>query len=177
MKAITIWQPWASLILHGFKRYEFRGWKPNDALIGQRIAIHAGARRIPNREFQVIRHQLARGGGPRMGLEDGAGEWMEEYAGVRCSSLPHGAVIATAVLESAVLADKIVGEFGVPVENDSDRGDHFNYAWKLTDVRPVMPPDFCRGKQGWWMWYPDQNALGAQLPPARPEIADAGGRP
>jgi len=26
MKALTIWQPWASLIMAGYKPYEFRGW-------------------------------------------------------------------------------------------------------------------------------------------------------
>ena len=46
MKALTIWQPWASLIAMGAKPYEFRGWKPPKSLIGQRLAIHAGARPV-----------------------------------------------------------------------------------------------------------------------------------
>jgi hypothetical protein len=41
MKALTIYQPRATLIVHGFKRYETRSWqKPLRA----RIAIHAGRR-------------------------------------------------------------------------------------------------------------------------------------
>lgn len=27
MKVLTIKQPWASLIMLGYKRFEFRGWK------------------------------------------------------------------------------------------------------------------------------------------------------
>src|SRR5690348_14114849 len=43
-KALTIWQPWASLIMMGAKPYEFRRWnfadKPHLAgLIGSRVVI------------------------------------------------------------------------------------------------------------------------------------------
>lgn len=39
MKALTIWQPWASLIMIGAKPYEFRSWQPPAWLIGKRRAI------------------------------------------------------------------------------------------------------------------------------------------
>lgn len=38
MKAITLWQPWASLIAIGAKKYETRSWKTN---YRGPIAIHA----------------------------------------------------------------------------------------------------------------------------------------
>jgi hypothetical protein len=41
MKALTLWQPWAWALFHG-KPVENRPWRPSDAMIGQRIAIHAG---------------------------------------------------------------------------------------------------------------------------------------
>lgn len=41
MKAISLWQPWASLIACGAKPYETRSWAPPRDLIGQPIAIHA----------------------------------------------------------------------------------------------------------------------------------------
>ena len=44
--ALTIWQPWASLIAAGAKPYEWRGWPAPRRLIGQRIAVHAGARKV-----------------------------------------------------------------------------------------------------------------------------------
>lgn len=39
MKALTVKEPWASLIINGYKEYEFRSWKTN---YRGRILIHAG---------------------------------------------------------------------------------------------------------------------------------------
>ena len=39
MKCLTIKQPWASLIIDGYKKYEFRSWKTN---YRGKIFIHAG---------------------------------------------------------------------------------------------------------------------------------------
>lgn len=41
MKALTIWQPWAALIVSGAKTIENRKWRPKMAL-GEIFAIHAG---------------------------------------------------------------------------------------------------------------------------------------
>lgn len=47
MRAMTIRQPWASLVVLGVKRVETRSWRAPAALIGQRIAIHASAKVPP----------------------------------------------------------------------------------------------------------------------------------
>jgi hypothetical protein len=39
MKALTIKEPWASLIINNYKEYEFRSWKTN---YRGKILIHAG---------------------------------------------------------------------------------------------------------------------------------------
>ena len=39
MKVLTIKQPWASLIVNGYKEYEFRTWKTN---FRGEFLIHAG---------------------------------------------------------------------------------------------------------------------------------------
>jgi hypothetical protein len=41
MKALTIHQPWAGLIMAGIKTIENRGWRPSIAP-GTRFAVHAG---------------------------------------------------------------------------------------------------------------------------------------
>jgi hypothetical protein len=41
MKAISLWQPWASLMADGRKIWETRHWKGPDSLIGQNVAVHA----------------------------------------------------------------------------------------------------------------------------------------
>ena len=41
MKAISLWQPWASLMADGRKKIETRHWHPPAWLLGQELAIHA----------------------------------------------------------------------------------------------------------------------------------------
>ena len=40
MKGLTIKEPWATLIIEGYKKYEFRSWKTK---YRGKILIHAGA--------------------------------------------------------------------------------------------------------------------------------------
>lgn len=42
MKALSIWQPWASAVAHGQKGIETRSWPAPADVIGERFAIHAG---------------------------------------------------------------------------------------------------------------------------------------
>ena len=42
MQAITGYQPYMTLIAEGIKTVETRSWRPPYALLGNRIAIHAG---------------------------------------------------------------------------------------------------------------------------------------
>jgi hypothetical protein len=44
--ALTVRQPWATLIVRGRKDVENRSWRPPRRIIGQRIAVHAAARRV-----------------------------------------------------------------------------------------------------------------------------------
>jgi ASCH domain protein len=44
MKAITIKQPWASLIVHGIKDIENRTWPCPKKYLGQRVLIHASGK-------------------------------------------------------------------------------------------------------------------------------------
>ncbi len=52
MKAITVKQPWASLIVHGIKDIENRTWPCPNKYIGQRVLIHASAK--PDREPYML---------------------------------------------------------------------------------------------------------------------------
>jgi hypothetical protein len=58
MKALTIWQPWASLIMAGCKPYEFPGWPPPRWVVGQRIVIQAATRLIKNGEMVDLLNRL-----------------------------------------------------------------------------------------------------------------------
>jgi hypothetical protein len=150
MKALTVWQPWASLIAVGAKPYEFRRWKAPDYLIGQRIAIHAGARKIKASECDAIVIQLQNNAWEACMHKKAAIELLVNLSHGG-NALPLSAVIATAKLTYCVPANTIVHEFGGPVVNDSDREEHFNFAWRLEDVE-TEPPVPCRGMQGLWNW-------------------------
>lgn len=103
MRAITLWQPWASLVAEGVKTIETRPAPyPWTRAIGERIAIHAGVRAPCDKE-----HGLTTGAPP---VEIGdylywyaGGETPPCYAwkhkdGPYLGALPRGAIVATCVL-------------------------------------------------------------------------------
>lgn len=149
MKALTVWQPWASLIAAGVKPYEFRGWSAPSWVVGQRIAVHAGARKPKRGEVEQL-IMICRGGrGRRAGLLDGALEILERlHVG---GELWLGCVVCTAVLGEPFSAAGGLPALGID-RNDSDRSKHFNFAWPMLDVQRIEPPVPARGAQGFWQW-------------------------
>jgi len=159
MRAITIWQPWASLIAIGAKFYETRAYPPPANLVGQRIAIHAAVRRV--KEGEISQATL-----------DAAGQAFQRHHPIRgpryVYDLPHGAVVCTAVLAGAyklgtpclcgkarVVEARPDDLFKAPDEIDIDHfGDYRpgRWAWLLTDVQRLDRPVPAKGKQGWWTW-------------------------
>jgi len=149
MKAITIWQPWASLILAGAKPYEFRGWAAPRALVGQRIAIHAGARKARADEIRELLLLLSRDALWSVALKPDIARPLLEKWLTAPQMLPLSSVLCTAILGAPVRASKIIAEFG---GNDSDRDEHCNFAWPLSSLKPVHPFAPAKGMQGFWDW-------------------------
>jgi hypothetical protein len=54
VRALTITQPWASLLARGDKRVENRTWAPPEELVGEQVALHA------SREFDQFDRYLIR---------------------------------------------------------------------------------------------------------------------
>jgi len=52
--ALTLWQPWADLVIDEIKPVENRGWAPPTWLIGQPFAIHAGRTYDPECELRYL---------------------------------------------------------------------------------------------------------------------------
>ncbi len=143
MKAITIHQPWATLIALGEKRFETRSWstKYRDS-----IAIHA-AKKVDKEIclLEPFRSVLAK----------------HEYT---ADNLPTGVVVATAKLEECLKivtlgTDKVAAireadEVMIPIEGNEisfgwfERG---RFAWQLTEVKRIAPVPAI-GKQGLWNW-------------------------
>lgn len=155
--ALTIWQPWASLIMLGAKPYEFRGWPAPKNIRGQRIAIHAGARPVKLGEVVGLLLRLQGPDAWMTGLKPEIAIPLLERVRDNPRMLPLSAVLGTALLGEPRRAWEIVGELGGHI-NDSDRDEHSNWAWPVSEIQHSEPPVPARGAQGFWRWSPGWEA-------------------
>lgn len=160
MKALTIWQPWASLIIAGAKPYEFRGWRPPRALIGQRIVIHAAARKIDRDEvgdlynthnFRELNEAIDQEARETCLITSKALPILRQML-LGKDPLPMACGLGTAVLGEPRLGTEIAREFGVLRANDSARDEHANWGWPMLDIEAWPTPIPMRGAQGLWTW-------------------------
>jgi hypothetical protein len=131
--AISLWQPWASLIFTGDKLHETRAYPPPAKHLGQRVAIHAAKRLVHGTDLTVgLSLLLERNWGANSGWRD---------------QLPRGVLLGTAVLVEAIRTDhRQPGPVDL-VAGDWSRG---RWAWQLGDVQPLAQPVRWTGKQGWF---------------------------
>jgi hypothetical protein len=144
MKAITVWQPWASLIAGGMKPYEFRRWEPVGQ-VGQRIAIHAGARRVNMQEVYALILQIQKG-------EKGAALRPEALPLLQqvldgTLSLANSHILCTVRLGRPIRATDLPPEWA-----DSERASEHVFAWPMEDIKLLTPPEPAKGAQGFWNW-------------------------
>lgn len=152
MKALTIWQPWASLIIAGAKPYEFRSWAPPRYLIGHPLAVHAGARKMRLAEIDDLLSRLLSPNAWTTCLEKEIAEPILRRCRRDLDCLPYSHVVGTAVLGEPKRGEEIAKEFGAPSANDSDRLQHSNWGWPMLSIHPLEPPQPARGAQGLWDW-------------------------
>ncbi len=148
MKALTIWQPWATLIAIGAKPYEFRRWAAPKALHGTRIAIHAGARPMREGELRALSYQMRSGKHGTAMRPDLALPLLDRL--LQGGSLPLSSIVCTAVLGKP---QRCI-DMAEALQADSDRIDHHMWAWPLLAVEPQQPIAPARGAQGFWEWRP-----------------------
>jgi hypothetical protein len=134
MKAISLWQPWATACMYpDIKVHETRHWPAPDTLIGQRFAVHAAKRVVRPWE-----------------LEDE----VEAYMGVRFGTpwrhrLPFGAIVGTATLEACTSMDR----GALPAHEWDRQFGHWaegRWAWRIVDPAPLATPIPWKGAQGWF---------------------------
>lgn len=152
MKALTIWQPWASLIMAGFKPYEFRGWPAPRYVIGQRIVIHAGTRMMKKTEVSDILRQFEVGEFMG-GMKADAITILEDVLMDR-RRLPLSAGLGTVRLGEPKQSHELWPE-QFKGYSDSDRAEVSNWAWPVTEIEHFTPVVPIKGHQGFWNWpYP-----------------------
>ena len=151
MYAITLHQPWASLIALGIKTVETRSWSPPVRLLEQNIAIHA-AKLVVREPGPAIDAAMAE----RVG---------EDWRSV----IPAGMVVATATLAGLAKVELVNlvesrathepgTEAGCVVGTGESRIDPWGdfspgrWLWFLTNVKPLSEPVPAIGRQTFWRW-------------------------
>jgi hypothetical protein len=142
MKVLSIWQPFAGLIVKGYKTAETRTWAPPKSLIGQTIGIAATKTILPaqrahfeSEEFQQYYDLL--------GLPD------------RIEDMPLGYLLGTATLMGF---DQMTEEV---LEDTSEEEQAYGwweldfFAWRLVDPIELKHPIPIRGRQGIYDWEGD----------------------
>lgn len=146
MKAITLHRPWPAAIFHlpgtHAKRVENRGWRPPRAIVGQRIAVHAGI-------------TIDRGALTELRRTIGARELRDEVA------LATG-IIGTAVVVGVTYQREVEQRVARFVDSGPQTADDMRwwltvhhwfvgpFGWLLDDARPCPTPIPCQGRQGLW---------------------------
>ncbi len=136
IKAITIWQPYATLLARQeFKHFETRGWATG--YTGP-IAIHA-AKRPVRQTVEALPLEVR---GRIKGLFPGLGE---------LDQLPTGAIIGVGRLVrcNAITEDFVAGLS--PMETALGDYSPGRFAWEFADLHPIDPIPVS-GKQGLWSW-------------------------
>jgi hypothetical protein len=138
MKAITIHQPWATLIALGEKQFETRSWATRHRGL---LAIHA-AKKI---DKELCMRE------PFLSVLDKHGYDVE--------NLPTGAIVATCTLSNCFEVTGVDQRFAeisygkrVLDGNELEFGwyEEGRYAWELLDINPVGLPIPAKGQQGLW---------------------------
>lgn len=151
MKALTIWQPWASAISLGYKHFETRGWATK---YRGPIAIHAAARLPKKSEILLLQEEYCLGESLiTFGFENKEvtiRSYDDIIAGRPCTILPHSSIVALAELTDCIaikdeFIDKLDGtELALGCYEEG------RYAWKLENIVSLNPTIPCKGRQGLW---------------------------
>lgn len=132
IKAITLWQPYGSLIAVGSKQYETRSWATNYR--GQ-IAIHAAKTKHPS--FTDVRRVLMKAA-PN-------------------TEIPYGKVVCIANLVDCIeMTPELISQ-QTDLEVMCGDWNEGRYAWKLEDVKVLEKPIEAKGFQRIWNWDPPDN--------------------
>ncbi len=142
MKAITLHQPYATLMAIGAKTFETRSWKTS--YTGQ-IAVHAAKTRQNDGLFWY----------------EPIASMLKQHGYNDPSKLPYGKVVSIHLLRACFPTPAKQGNFvkyGVLVlppswpESRYGNYDPGRYAWHMPLLECLEPPLAARGRQGLWNW-------------------------
>lgn len=169
MKALSLWQPWASLVALGLKKVETRIWStPYRGL----IAIHSTAG-IPVAWLGASRFE------PEF-ITQLPVEWrniVNEASSVRvgmtqlCGVLPRGVVLCTANLVDVRETLQVVDGL-----SDQERAfgnyDEGRYAWFFDKIKRFPHPILAKGNRRIWNWERKPEDLGLRFERMNPHTEE-----
>lgn len=123
MKALTIKQPWATLIMQGDKRFEFRSWQTK---YRGDLLIHAGK-----------------------GIDKEAMKRLEKYLPTK---LPYGKILGKVKLVDCIKMSPEFKELLLKENSDIYTKSSFqeNYRWQVLDVEVFENPIDAKGHLSLW---------------------------
>ena len=147
MKAISLWQPWASLIATGAKTIETRSWSTN---YRGPLAIHAAKTWNQELDAMICEGRIQGGLAPLVGKPLG-----HTWPGVHKKDLPFGCVVAICDLVDCIPTAEMTQTQVFPQRffGDFTPG---RYGWVLANVRRIEPIPAI-GRQGFWDWSPPEG--------------------
>jgi hypothetical protein len=138
MHALSIWNPWATLIVYRHKAIETRGYPAPRFLVGQRIAIASTKSIRPPQRLALTEAVFA-----------------EHYQAIRfpaLEALSNGFVLGTARLAAIEpITDELIAGLSTK-ERAFGWYELGRWAWHLDKVRRFKTPYPARGGQGFWIW-------------------------
>ena len=136
MKALTLWQPWASLIAWGEKHYETRSWKTD---YRGPLAIHASHRLTEDQKYICSTLRVAKILSAH-GIEDPI-------------QLALGCIVCVADLVEVIATEAWFQRRSIPYKETAfGNYGYGRFAWKLENVHVLIEPIPVKGGQGLWEW-------------------------
>ncbi|HEX4620189.1 MAG TPA: ASCH domain-containing protein [Myxococcaceae bacterium] len=155
MKALSLTQPWATLVAKGAKRIETRSWRTSHR---GRIAIHASMGFPRGAQALCLEDPFHL---ELFGQRAAAADRLVSAA--RLTELPRGAVVATARLicceptGDVIVAVDMMDRHGAPFEEAFGDYSPGRWMWFLEDVAPLADPVPARGALSLWEWTPPEG--------------------
>lgn len=137
MKALSLWQPWASLMAVGAKKIETRHWTTSYRGL---VAIHA-AKRFQSSEKALLGQKIFH-------------DALDDHYEIKNQELdlPLGCFVAVGRLYRVLSTDIHIE--AIPLENTNEFwfGDYSEgrYMWIFDEIWKLRQPVFARGFQGLW---------------------------
>jgi hypothetical protein len=145
LKAISLWQPWASLWAVGRKRFETRHWATNHR---GRLVIHAAQKLCLDIDDE---------------LEDIC---RDQFGAYWARELPRGALLGTCTLLNCIATH---GMHVSPEERAQGNFESGRFAWEADDRKLLLAPIPFRGHQS--IFDVPDDLLGLEpAPPATPQL-------